>query len=157
MNSAHFNSVTQSQILPLNFHRINSANVYWTPIRFHGYKDRPQSLSPIKFLFRRIIGTDAALVSLFIYLIIDVAFIHSSKHPARFSAAHINSAGLMVQNSINRRQKHRITAVAQARSTNISPTIRWIFRIQCQTKHTGMKLLMFSWRRKNEQEYYRFR
>lgn len=155
MNSAQCNSVTQSQILPLNFHRINSANVYWTPIRFHGYKDKPQSLSPRKFLFRRIIGTDAALVSLFIYLIIDVAFIHSSKHHARFSAAYINSAGLMVQNSINRRQKHKIIAVAQACSTNLSPTLCWIFRIQCQTKHTRRKLLMFSWRRKNEQEYYR--
>lgn len=86
MNSAHCNSVIKSQIPPLNFNRINSANVYWTPIRFHGYKNKPQSLSSRKFLFRRIIGTNAALVSLFIHLIIDVEFLHSSKHCARFSA-----------------------------------------------------------------------
>lgn len=86
MNSAHCNSVIKSQIPSLNFNRINSANVYWTPIRFHGYKNKPQSLLSRKFLFRRIIGTNAALVSLLIHLIIDVEFLHSSKHCARFSA-----------------------------------------------------------------------
>lgn len=96
MNSAHCSSLMKLQILPLNFHRINSANVYWTPIRFHGYKDKLPSLSSRKFLFRRIIGTNAALLSLFIHLIIDVEFLHSSKHCARFLAAYINSLGLMV-------------------------------------------------------------
>lgn len=80
MNSAHLNFVIKSQIPSLHFNRINSVSVYWAPIRLHGYKDKPQSLSPRKLLFRRITGTNAAFVSFFIHLIIDVEFLHFSKH-----------------------------------------------------------------------------
>lgn len=80
MNSAHLNSVIKSQIPPFNFNRINSASVFWTPSRFHGYKNKPQSLSPRKLLLKRIIGTKAAFLSFFIHLIIDTEFLHYSEH-----------------------------------------------------------------------------
>ena len=45
MNSAHLKSIIKSQIPSLDFNRMDSASVYWTPIRLHGYKYKPQSVT----------------------------------------------------------------------------------------------------------------